>query len=200
MNNLNDVLWQKRSAVVVNRRKVIVLRDNAQSHIAKVVKDTLLPQECEVLPQPMYSPEQKLSDYPLLRSTQHDLAGTRFRNAEEVWKWFDDWIIGKSISFFWYSIALFPQRWEKYCRKWCKIFYLTDNVLRQLFSINAFFKWNNDQNACKYLLFLCNRSSTFLSCLNSAQFVNVEKKKANASLKNMYALQHCYAQCIMNAH
>ena len=42
LNKLNDVLLQKRPAIASNRRKVILLHDNARPHVARVVKDTLL--------------------------------------------------------------------------------------------------------------------------------------------------------------
>lgn len=44
---------------------------------------------------------------------QHGLAGTRFRNAEEVRKWIDDWIAAKPTSFFRHGIAVLPERWGK---------------------------------------------------------------------------------------
>ena len=44
---------------------------------------------------------------------QHGLAGTRFRNAEEVRKWIDDWIAAKPTSFFRQGIAMLPERREK---------------------------------------------------------------------------------------
>ena len=84
LNKLNNSLLQKRPAIASNRRKVILLHDNARPHVARVVKDTLLQLEWEVLPHPAYSPDIAPSDYHLFRSMQHGLAGTRFRSAEEV--------------------------------------------------------------------------------------------------------------------
>lgn len=113
LNKLNDVMLQKRPAIASNRRKVILLHDNARPHVARVVKDTLLQLEWEVLPHPAYSPDIAPSDYHLFRSMQHGLAGTRFRNAEEVRKWIDDWIAAKPTSFFQHGIAMLPKRWER---------------------------------------------------------------------------------------
>lgn len=106
-------MLQKRPAIASNRRKVILLHDNARPHVARVVKDTLLQLEWEVLPHPAYSPDIAPSDYHLFRSMQHGLADTRFRNAEEVRKWIDDWIAAKPTSFFRHGIAMLPKRWEK---------------------------------------------------------------------------------------
>lgn len=113
LNKLNDQLLQKRPAIASNRRKVILLHDNARPHVARVVKDTLLQLEWEVLPHPAYSPDIAPSDYHLFRSMQNGLVGTRFRNAEEVRKWIDDWIAAKPTSFFRHGIAMLPERWEK---------------------------------------------------------------------------------------
>ena len=113
LNTLNDVLLQKRPAIASNRRKVILLHDNARPHVARIVKDRLLQLEWEVLPHPAYSPDIAPSDYHLFRSIQHGLADTRYRNAEEVRKKLDDWIAAKPTSFFRHGIAMLPERWHK---------------------------------------------------------------------------------------
>lgn len=66
-----------------------------QIRVARVVKDTRLLLEWESLVQPAYSPYTAPSDYHLLRSMHYGLAGTRFRNAEEVPKWLNDLIAAK---------------------------------------------------------------------------------------------------------
>lgn len=110
---LNDELLRKRPSIASNRRKVILLHVNARPHIGKTVKETLLQLHWEILPHPAYSPDIAPSDYHLFRSMQHGLAGTRFKNAEEVRKWVDDWIASKPISFYRDGIAKLPERWEK---------------------------------------------------------------------------------------
>lgn len=77
---------QKRPAIVSNRRKVILLQDNARPHVAKSVKETLLGFGWEVLPHPAYSPDLTPSDYHLFRSMQHALGDTHFSNYAEVQK------------------------------------------------------------------------------------------------------------------
>jgi len=57
LNRLNEALLEKRPAVASNRRKVMLLHDNARSHVAKAVKKTLMQLEWEVLPHPAYSPD-----------------------------------------------------------------------------------------------------------------------------------------------
>jgi len=69
---MNETLLEKRPAVASNRRKVRLLPDNARSHVAKVIKETLMQPEWEVLPHPVYSPDLAPSNYYLFRSMQLD--------------------------------------------------------------------------------------------------------------------------------
>ena len=66
------VLWTKFKRKI----KLILLHDNARSHVAKIVKETLLKLEWKVLPRPAYS-----SDF---RSIQDALADTHFFSYEQV--------------------------------------------------------------------------------------------------------------------
>lgn len=113
LNKLNDELLRKRPAIASNRRKVILLHDNARPHTGKTVKETLTQLEWETLPHPAYSPDIAPSDYHLFRSMQHGLSGTRFRNVEEVREWVDEWIASKQTSFYRDGIAQLPERWQK---------------------------------------------------------------------------------------
>lgn len=113
LSRLSDELTQKRPSVANNRRKVILLHDNARPHVAKSMKQTLLELEWEVLPLTAYSPDLAPSDYHLFRSMQHALTDTHFSNYKEVQKWVDGWIVSKDIAFYRRGIALLPERWEK---------------------------------------------------------------------------------------
>jgi len=73
---LNRALNQKRLIIVQKKPKVIVLHDNARSHVAKVIKDMLSALQWEVLPHTAYSPDYAPSDFHLFRSLQHGLAAT----------------------------------------------------------------------------------------------------------------------------
>ena len=113
LNRLNETLLEKRPAVVSNRRKVMLLHDDARPHVVKAVKEILMQLEWEVLSQPAYSPDLASSDYYLFRSMQHGLVDTHFRNYENVRKWIDEWIASKDQSSYCRRIHLLPQRWEK---------------------------------------------------------------------------------------
>ena len=113
LKQLNDKLMQKRPSIASNRRKVILLHDNARPHVAKSVKKTLMDLEWEILPHPAYSPDLAPSDFHLFRSMQHTLEDTHFANLDELQKWIDNWIASKNKSFFRRGIQLLPERWKK---------------------------------------------------------------------------------------
>jgi len=87
--------------------------DNAQLHVAKVVKTYLETLKWEVLSHPPYSPDVAPSDYHLFRSMPHGLADQHFRSYEEVKNWIDSWIASKDDQFFRRGIRTLSERWEK---------------------------------------------------------------------------------------
>lgn len=64
----------------------LLLHDRTTPCVALIMKDTL---------HAAYAPALAPPDYHSFRSMQHGLAGTRFRNTEQVRKLIDDWIAGK---------------------------------------------------------------------------------------------------------
>jgi len=103
---LNRALKQKCLIIAQRKRKMILLHDNARSHIAKVIKDTLSALQWEVLPHAAYSPDYAPSDYHLFRSLRHGLADQHFETYEEIKKRFDEWIASKDERFFYRGIYL----------------------------------------------------------------------------------------------
>lgn len=97
---LHDNLIQKQPSIASNRRKVILLPDNARPRVARAVKQTLTEFKWEILPHPAYSPDLAPSDYHFFRSMQHGLEDTHFRNYEEADTWVAGWISSKDKSFF----------------------------------------------------------------------------------------------------
>ena len=96
-NCLNEASLEKRPAVASNRRKLMLLQDNAR-HVAKAVKETLMQLEWEVLPHPAYSPDLAPSDYYLFRSMQR-LGGYTFQKLRGCnRKRIDEWIASKDSN------------------------------------------------------------------------------------------------------
>ncbi|GFV61876.1 mariner Mos1 transposase [Trichonephila clavipes] len=117
---LSRALKDKRPQYNERHDKVILQHDNAQPHVAKVVKTHLetLKWEVCILPfqvciLPLYSPDLAPSDYHLFQSMAHGLADQHFRSYEEVKNWIDSWIASKDKQFFQRRIRTLPERWEK---------------------------------------------------------------------------------------
>ena len=110
---LSQALQEKRSQYEQRHEKVILLNDNAQPHVAQVVKTYLETLKWEVLPYPLYSPDIIPFDYHLFRSMAHGLAEQHFRYYEEAKNWVDSWIASKDEQFFRRGIRMLPERWGK---------------------------------------------------------------------------------------
>lgn len=113
MINVNLALIDNRPEWDGRHGRKILLHDNASSHTAKLVKDTLKRFEWEILPHPPYSPDLAPSDYHLFRSMAHGLAEQHFANFEEVENWLQIWFASNSEKFFWTGIHNLPKRWRK---------------------------------------------------------------------------------------
>ena len=113
MIDLNQALREKRPEYQKRQHKVILLHDNAPSHTAKLVKETIEAFSWEILSHAAYSPDLAPSDYHLFASMGHALAEQRFTSYENVRKWLDDWFASKEQQFFWRGIHKLPDRWEK---------------------------------------------------------------------------------------
>ena len=74
MINLNQALYEKRSKYQKRQHKVILLYDNAPSHITKLVKETIEAFDWEILSHAAYSSDLAPSDYHLFASMGHALA------------------------------------------------------------------------------------------------------------------------------
>jgi len=107
--DLNRSLLKKRPEYQKRQHKVIFLYDNAPSHTAKPVRDTLEALSWKVLPHAAYSP----SDYHLFASMGHALTEQRFGSYEDVKKWLDKWFAAKGKDIYWRGIHKLSERWEK---------------------------------------------------------------------------------------
>ena len=95
MIDLNQALRENRPEYRKRQRKVILLHDNAPSHTAKPVKETIEAFSCEILSHAAYSPDLAPSDYYLFASMGHALSDQHFASYENVRKWLDDWFASK---------------------------------------------------------------------------------------------------------
>ncbi|EFN84303.1 Histone-lysine N-methyltransferase SETMAR, partial [Harpegnathos saltator] len=95
------------------QHKVISLHDNAPSHTAKLVKETIEAFSWEILSHAAYSPDLAPSDYYLFASMRHAFAEQRFSSYENVRKWLDDWFASKEQQFFSRGIHKLSDVWEK---------------------------------------------------------------------------------------
>ena len=110
---LNRALKEKRAHYYSRHDKIILLHDNARSHVAAPVKTYLETLKWEILPHPSYSPDIASSDYYLFRSMTHGLSEQHFTSREDTKNCIDDWIASKDEAFFRRGIHMLPERWEK---------------------------------------------------------------------------------------
>ena len=89
MIDLNQALREKRPEYQKGQHKVILLHDNAPSHTAKPVKETIEAFSWETLSHAAYSPNLALSDYYLFASMGQALSDQHFTSYENVRKWLD---------------------------------------------------------------------------------------------------------------
>ena len=113
MIDLNQALREKRPEYQKRQRKVILLHDNAPSHTAKPVKETIEAFSWEILSHAACSPDLAPSDYYLFASMGHALSDQYFTSYENVRKWLDVWFASKERQFLWSGIHQLPDRWEK---------------------------------------------------------------------------------------
>ena len=99
MIDLNQALQEKQPDYQRRQHKVIFLHDNAPSHTAKRVKETIETFNWEILAHAAYSPDSAPSDYHLFASLGHALAEQRFTSYENVRKWLDNWFDLKDEQF-----------------------------------------------------------------------------------------------------
>ena len=110
---LNRALQEKRPDCRRRQHKVIFLHDNAPSHTAKRVKETIETFSWEMLAHAAYSPDLAPSDYHLFASLGQALAEQRSTSYENVREWMDNWFDLKDVQFYWRGIHHLPERWEK---------------------------------------------------------------------------------------
>lgn len=110
---LSEELDKKRPFTGHGKRPVKLLHDNARSHVAKLVRETLTTLRWEVLPHPAYSPDLSPTNYHLNRSIENALKGKQFHSIEEVRNWVDEFLASKDQQFYSDGIHQLPQKWQQ---------------------------------------------------------------------------------------
>jgi len=87
---LSRVLKEKRAHYYSRHDKIILLYDNARSHVAAPVKTYLETLKWEVLSHPPYSPDIDPSDYHFFLSMTHGLSEQHFTSYEDIKNCIDD--------------------------------------------------------------------------------------------------------------
>lgn len=81
-----ETSFDRKEVNMIKRKGIIFHHDNARPHCWKMTLDKLRAFECEVLPQPPYSPDIAPSDYHLFGSLQHFLNNKKIKDYDAVKK------------------------------------------------------------------------------------------------------------------
>lgn len=111
LDRMYTVLHQKYPAIV-NRKRALLLQDNAKPHTANLTMRKIEELEgVDLLPHPAYSPELSPSDYHLFRSMAHFLKGRSFKNEQEVDEGCRQFFASKPPDWYKRGIESLARRW-----------------------------------------------------------------------------------------
>ena len=99
MIDLNQALREEQPEYQKGQHKVTLLHDNAPSHTAKPVKETIEAFSWEILSHAAYSPDLAPSDYNLFASMGQALSDQHFTSYENVRKCLHEWLAAKMRQF-----------------------------------------------------------------------------------------------------
>jgi histone-lysine N-methyltransferase SETMAR len=111
--SLQRALDQKRPIWRERHNKLILLHDNAPSHTAATVKETIEGFQWESLPHPAYSPDLAPSDYHLFSSLERAEKPQHFENENHLQNWLQNFFDEKNTDFYRAGIRALPERWAK---------------------------------------------------------------------------------------
>lgn len=111
LDRMYEKLGEKYPALI-NRKRVILQRDNAKPHTARRTQEKIKNLEAiELLPHPAYSPDLAPSDYHLFRSMAHFLRGRSFNNLGEVENGSREFFASKNKDWYCSGIKQLAHRW-----------------------------------------------------------------------------------------
>lgn len=111
LDRVQNALIAKQPGLV-NRKKVLLLHDNARPHTAIIVQQKIQSLDWELLPHPPYSPDIAPSDYYLFRSLQNNLTNMNFNNEDHVRAHIQSFFDSKPRAFYSAGIAKLPSKWQ----------------------------------------------------------------------------------------
>ncbi|PNF29904.1 hypothetical protein B7P43_G07269, partial [Cryptotermes secundus] len=92
---------------------IVLLHDNARSHTANSVRNTLQRSGWEVLQHPPYSPDLSPCDFHIFEDLKRGIRGHRFASDEDVCNWVKTWFRRQPTSFFKDGIDRLISQWDK---------------------------------------------------------------------------------------
>lgn len=111
LERLSDEIKEKRKHL--NRKKVLLHRDNAPIHKSAIAMAKTHELHYEILPHPPYSPDLAPCDYHLFPNLKKWLGGKRFADNSEVYAAVNGYFEGLDADHYKNGILAIEHRWEK---------------------------------------------------------------------------------------
>ncbi|XP_033318240.1 histone-lysine N-methyltransferase SETMAR-like [Bombus bifarius] len=112
LEKLKEAIITKRPEVV-NRRGVVIHRDNVRPHVSLALRTKLLEFDRDVSPHPPYSPDLAPSNYYLFLSLKNFLRNRKFKSVNEVENGLEEYFKSKPREFWKNGTMRLPERWQK---------------------------------------------------------------------------------------
>lgn len=112
IDEMHRKLQQKQPALV-NRKRPIILHDNARPHVSMMTRQKLHELKYEILDHPPYSPDLSPTDYHFFKHLDNFLRDKCFNNQKDAEAAFNDFIASRTPEFYEAGINKLVTRWEK---------------------------------------------------------------------------------------
>lgn len=111
-----EIMYKKlciKQPSLVNRKRIILLHDNARPHVAKKTLQKLIDLNIETLRHPPYSPDLSPTDYHFFKHLNHFLDKKIFSVPEDVEIAISEFIGSRNSDFYVNGILNIVSRWQK---------------------------------------------------------------------------------------